>query len=419
MKTVRIILIFIVIFITNNSHSQWISQGILTDNLIRIRFANENTGYVLKSTGNIFKSTNGGSNWISQLTGITLTFVSFSFINENTGWIQAADGTVLKTVNGGVNWAIVSGPIIMQNAYDMCFLNANTGYMLLMTAQNNATQVRKTTDGGYNWDPSGGDMFSPVTFFFLNDNTGWLSTYGYNSAYFKKTTNGGINWNFISNIRIGRIFFINENTGFGSGINGLMFKSTNGGLNWDTLSSGTTNIINSIQFLNEYTGYAVGSLGTILRTSNCGINWILQTGAGAVNLSSVNFINQYTGWIVGVNGLILKTTNGGLVFISKIKNNITDNFSLSQNYPNPFNPSTKIKFKIPSSEGYGFSRGVGLVTLKVFDITGREIKTLVNESLQPGTYEVLFDGSKLKSGVYFYQLISGEFKETKKMLLLK
>jgi hypothetical protein len=100
-------------------------------------------------------------------------------------------------------------------------------------------------------------------------------------------------------------------------------------------------------------------------------------------------------------------------------NNVPDKFLLSQNYPNPFNPGTKIEFKIPSWEGYGVSRGVGLVTMQVFDITGREVQTLVNEELQPGTYDVTFDGSGLNSGVYFYKLTAGNFVQTRKMLLIK
>jgi hypothetical protein len=90
-------------------------------------------------------------------------------------------------------------------------------------------------------------------------------------------------------------------------------------------------------------------------------------------------------------------------------------FSLEQNYPNPFNPSTKIKYHIPD-QVWNDSR---LVTLKVYDILGKEIATLVNEEKQPGTYEVEFDATGLTSGIYFYQLREHNFVETKKMLILK
>ncbi|MCU0372363.1 MAG: M28 family peptidase [Ignavibacteria bacterium] len=107
------------------------------------------------------------------------------------------------------------------------------------------------------------------------------------------------------------------------------------------------------------------------------------------------------------------------ISVKKVEEVTASKYELFQNYPNPFNPSTKIKFKIPSSEGYGFSRGVCLVTLKVFDITGREVQTLINENLQAGTYEVTFDGSGLSSGMYFYQLRAGNFIATKKFVLMK
>ena len=85
-------------------------------------------------------------------------------------------------------------------------------------------------------------------------------------------------------------------------------------------------------------------------------------------------------------------------------------YYLSQNYPNPFNPSTKITYSIAA---------LGRVTLKIYDILGREVLTLVNEEKPAGRYEVNFNASKLSSGVYFYQLKAGTFVQTKKMLLIK
>lgn len=112
--------------------------------------------------------------------------------------------------------------------------------------------------------------------------------------------------------------------------------------------------------------------------------------------------------------------NGGFnVGIIPVNNNIPELFSLYQNYPNPFNPVTKIKFDVSSSVTSPRISEGDLVLLKVFDITGREVSTLVNEKLQPGSYEVTFDGSVLNSGVYFYQLISGNFIQTRKLILLK
>jgi hypothetical protein len=91
---------------------------------------------------------------------------------------------------------------------------------------------------------------------------------------------------------------------------------------------------------------------------------------------------------------------------------------LYQNYPNPFNPSTKIKFSIPLSPLSERGAG-GFMTLKIYDLLGREVATLVNQPLQPRTYEVTWDGTNYPSGVYFYRLTAGDYSNTKKLVILK
>jgi hypothetical protein len=88
---------------------------------------------------------------------------------------------------------------------------------------------------------------------------------------------------------------------------------------------------------------------------------------------------------------------------------------LSQNFPNPFNPSTKIEFTIPSNVRGEMSN----VSLKIYDVLGNEVTTLVNENKPEGTYEVDFNGVGLTSGIYYYRLESEGFVQTKKMILLK
>jgi len=103
--------------------------------------------------------------------------------------------------------------------------------------------------------------------------------------------------------------------------------------------------------------------------------------------------------------------------ISSVKtlSSLVNSFSLSQNYPNPFNPSTKIKFSIPYVEtGHAPS-----VLLKVYDVLGNEVATLINEEKPGGSYEVEFNGESLPSGIYFYRFQAGNFVETKKLVLMK
>ena len=90
--------------------------------------------------------------------------------------------------------------------------------------------------------------------------------------------------------------------------------------------------------------------------------------------------------------------------------NLPAEFSLSQNYPNPFNPSTSIKYSVPSNE---------YVSLKIYDVLGKEVATLVNQEMNAGIYEVQFDASQFTSGVYIYRLITEELSISKKMILIK
>ena len=96
------------------------------------------------------------------------------------------------------------------------------------------------------------------------------------------------------------------------------------------------------------------------------------------------------------------------IFSQNENNNLE--FALANNYPNPFNPSTIIKYTIPKQN---------FVELKIYDILGREVATLVNEEKSAGNYEINFNGSKLSSGVYFYRLQAGSFVSTKKFVMLK
>jgi len=125
------------------------------------------------------------------------------------------------------------------------------------------------------------------------------------------------------------------------------------------------------------------------------------------------FTDTKCGWLLCRNNVVYRTTNGDSVYevVGMGKDNLTlSGHSLAQNYPNPFNPSTRIQYSVASSQN---------VTLKVFDVLGNEVATLVNEPKAPGVYTVQFNGGNLTSGVYFYKLQSGSFVQTKKFILMK
>jgi hypothetical protein len=125
---------------------------------------------------------------------------------------------------------------------------------------------------------------------------------------------------------------------------------------------------------------------------------------------TLTIIDGYAGNDGTLNGWSLQITLDSPTDVEEEDNLTLDDFALYQNYPNPFNPSTRIKYQVSS---------ISQVSLKIFDLLGREAATLVDEEKPAGTYEVTFDASGLASGIYFYSIKARGFVETKKMILLR
>lgn len=161
------------------------------------------------------------------------------------------------------------------------------------------------------------------------------------------------------------------------------------------------------RYLNRSATDSVSGIGKV------GANWVVATifqdpryftGSGGAGASDIGFKR-----VLKAALSFLKSNNGTLTGVTPTTT-IADKYSLSQNYPNPFNPTTKITFAIPTT---------GFVTLKVYNVMGQEVMTLVNQNMTNGVYAADFNGAALSSGAYFYRLEAGSFVETKKMLLVK
>ncbi|MBN1633079.1 MAG: T9SS type A sorting domain-containing protein [Ignavibacteria bacterium] len=416
-------LIGIVIFLPGIILSQWIQQYSGTNSFLsKVRMLDVNTGYVIGDSSHVLKTTNGGINWLNLNTGTTPNdyFTGIHFINSQTGYLcggfMNGIGTskILKTTNAGVNWIIQH-----QNGFEFYFaihfINSETGF-----TGGYDGKFYKTTNGGLNWIDMYVTGVSVWTIRFLNQSTGFIAG---DLGMLRRTTDCGQSWTLMptgTNQRIASLFFTDYYNGYGVCDSEVVINTTNGGLNWTSQKLGTVIGYESVYFVNQSTGFAVGNCWEVatyklIRTTNAGVNWhTLLQGEGDPYFD-IFFANENTGWITGYNGLILKTTNGGSVFVKNISSEVPPSFSLSQNYPNPFNSSTNIKFNIPASR----VPGGGNVTIKIFDLTGRIISTLVNEKLNPGTYELRFYAKDLPGGVYFYWMEADKFKETKKIILLK
>jgi hypothetical protein len=211
---------------------------------------------------------------------------------------------------------------------------------------------------------------------------------------------------------------MNSQTGWAAGVAGRVYRTTNGGLNWSLHSAGASNL-RSVFFTSANRGWAAGSGNTVFYTINGGTNWIAQpSGTSIPYLNDIYFVNDNEGWAAGDYGTIIHTTTGG-IGVKNISAEIPAYFKLYQNYPNPFNPVTRIKFDIPAPLITPKGEKLGAVTLKVYDILGREVAVLLDEPLIPGTYEIEWSAAEYPSGLYFYRIESQGFSETRKMIVLK
>ncbi len=200
-----------------------------------------------------------------------------------------------------------------------------------------------------------------------------------------------------------------------------VFRSTNKGTTWSDISSNLPDApvnafaVDPIEPSRLYLGNDVGMYVSF----NSGQSWwVLGEGLPILPIGDIEIHPTTRELVAGTYGRSMyKIDLNSVPTNVESSESIVSEFYLEQNYPNPFNPSTKIKYTIPSVT---LSRVEGsLVTLKVYDILGNEVTTLVNEEKSAGTYEVDFDAAGLSSGIYFYKLVTENFSETKKMLLLR
>jgi photosystem II stability/assembly factor-like uncharacterized protein len=285
-----------VIFKTTDGGKNWIRFFTSNIRFQSIRFINAFTGYSAGSYGGILKTTDAGQSWVQQFTDRWEDLFSVSTINNDISYCVGAAGTIIKTTDGGNNWySLFSGSA--GNLGSMFFFDENTG---LATGP-----LIKTTNGGNYWLRISQGGGSPI--YFINNQTG----YSVGSGEFYKTTNGGYIWaySWICNCNLQGIYFINPDTGFVTGTgNGKILRTTNGGNSWDTVfyEGGF-----SVQFLNSQNGY-VTSYGRVLKTTNAGLNWLIKNTGINEEILSEYFIDINTGYITGgFNGFIQKTTNGG------------------------------------------------------------------------------------------------------------
>ncbi len=400
-----------------------------------IYFINSLKGWAAGDGGTIRITTDGGNTWNTKESGTIENLKSVHFTTEMNGWISGNNGIILSTIDGGVTWSIQS----TGTTKDINCISFNLGTngwaggaegTLLKYDETLAAYIRLISPNG------GEELFAGnrADISWVGNISGNVNLYLYKGTERIKviarnrTNQGSYSWKVkrvpagndyrikIESANDASIFDFSDNTFSilgGKTKQYILITSPLGGEEWH---AGDTR---ELRWIKNFPGKVSISLyrgnelvSEIVNGTNdpgC-FNWTIPAGLVTADNYQIR-INSFTHPLLySFSDSTFGISEGGALTELDNQPEIPMENSLSQNFPNPFNPSTVINFNIAES---------GYITLKVYDITGREVASIVNENKPAGKYSVSFNGSRLASGVYFYILRNGSFVQSKKFLLVK
>lgn len=475
-------LLALIIFLILNStslFSQWQPDVRLTNDPA-FSLASFNNAWSVATSGNVVhvvwrdqrdgndeiyykRSTDGGINWgtDTRLTNDPNTSrqpsIAVSGSIVHVVWPDDRDSEIhyKRSTDGGVSWG-EDTPLTNTaggSGSSSVSVSGSVVHVVWNDFQdfNNEIYYKRSTDGGVNWSSDTRLTNDPATSWEPSIAVSgsvvhvvwWENREGNNEIYYKRSTDGGVNWGadtrltnnsassetpFISvSDSVVHIVWNDDRDG-----NGEIYyrRSTDAGVSWGVDTRLTNNSANSRNPSVAVSGTTVHVVWPDQRDGNDEIYYKSSTDGGVAwgaDIRLTNNVGESSWSSVTVSGSVVhvvwndkrdgnfeiyykRNPDGNVTGIEAIASDLPEEFLLNQNYPNPFNPVTNIRYAIPQQ---------GYVTLKIYDILGNEIATLVNEEKSTGTYEVQFDASLLSSGVYLYKIQAGEYSSTKKMTLLK
>ena len=426
--------------------SQWVQVGLNDESIKDIAVQNSNIFAVTSDSGKVYRSIDSGTNWTmivdSNAIDVEISSTGKVFMTQdsilNPPPTYESRTFFLSSLDNGDNWTLVNMIEQIKDSLEYWWLSRSKNITVSPTGTifcQIIGQARpyfifdllaKSTDDGLTWCTPGSSIWGGLLFDFRNQyvitvgEIAGVGAYG-NAAYLSSDYgNTWTNLGFVGTSNFYALgFFSNQNIIVGGHYyygppnlyKGALYISTDMCSTWTFIDT----LINSQVGLS----YSIGSTeGMIIGTKELGVFLFSDEGdsLGSRNEGLTNLNVQAL--TLDNNGYVYPGTENGVwrrplsEIVTSVNDEITQptEFILEQNYPNPFNPSTKIKYSIPQSSN---------IAIKVFDILGNEIETLINEEKPAGTYELTWNAVNLPSGVYFYRLRSGSFVETKKMVLLK
>jgi photosystem II stability/assembly factor-like uncharacterized protein len=376
----------------------------------KIFFVNETTGWAIRSNI-IYKTTDKGENWFTQFAApSSVGFNSIYFVDSIYGWTANSNGRPYRTTDGGNNW-IQQTSVNIGQSLDVFFKDYLNGFLL------ESNKLYKTTNGGMSFN-----IIPSITGFSI---AGKFSNYADSIIFISgykcyRSIDGGNSWfNFseLDGIRINSLNLLEPGFGYAVGELGIILKHYDSTVPVELISF-SAKLEKNIVSLKWETATETNNQGFLIERNKAGeSNWIdLAFISGAGTSTSINYYKfidelfqfgkyKYRLKQIDLNGKYEFSNEIGIDYLHKI------DFSLSQNFPNPFNPSTKINFSVPLKT---------FVKIILYDVTGREVKSIIEQEMDEGNYELQLNSNGISSGVYYYKMItSSGFNAVNKLIIIK
>jgi hypothetical protein len=428
------LLIVLILYSPNYLDAQWVRQNSGTNaKLTDVVVLDSMTALVVGYNGTILKTNDAGRNWRLIASNGNIRWNAVAFSNTQNGFVVGDQLTGASTTDGGETWSywFYSGPV---NLLSVTYAGENNVFFT-----DDSGWIHRSTDGGITWSETCLTSGSPLqSSFFTSTAYTHYEGYAIASGSVFETTNSGESWLLEYGIPQNRSDFLFRGTfndsndaifivGYEGTINStpLIYRKSSTDTTWNEISFVWAPIhpsfkLNDISAPGKKIAYTCGTNGIIFKTTNDGNDWstTIPSSCESISLNAIDFYNESRGFIVGDSGTILFTENGGFANNGSEPSFIPKEFILEQNYPNPFNSTTTIPFSLPIRS---------FVTLKVFDVIGRKVETLISEELSAGYYRRQWNALGLPSGVYLYRLEAnscfgknGEsVTQTKRLILLR
>ena len=393
------------LFISNDTAKSWSIVNLRTTETTVHSIVNNDDGTLYAGTeSGFFRSTNKGKDWVAASTGLS-SFIVYCVTMQDSNLFAGTANGILRSSNKGTAWS-ASSDGLNTNVIRSITVHGSD----MFAAGNNA--LYKSTDSGENWTPLN-IGFTPIKTSSIIIDKQNIFAGAVNGIF--RSTDYGLNWEQantgLTDQYITSLLSVDGKLFAGTYLHGV-FCSTNNGDKWSSVPFLSSQAVHSLAEFNNLFLFVGTDYGTkIYSLKDSSLITGFQSGMPST-ISIYSLALQDSILYAGAyeNGIWSCPVAGLLTGIEKDFSNYPAEFQLYQNYPNPFNPITTIEFQVPRAEN---------VSLRVFDIIGREVKTLINEEKSLGTYKIRFNGKNLPSGVYFYRLEAGNFASTKKLILMK